>query len=232
MGKTESACESARAIVSMGASVSVWESNSESERALFPLVSKDERYSSVELRLAAFLHSHPEKSLRQIVVQPTITGPVSLVGSLLMITSILLSHAVGSSPILEFAESPLSSVLALCIYIVIFIRFGSAFREYYRDVDMLGVQFGSFDVDRAECHCCALGHPEVNGMPMPCDREILRRCIGTWFGSIEAFHHQVQSEVKEALVEQLTTQAGGMGAGVCRCSWRVATRTSHVDDCP
>ncbi|CAE7662796.1 unnamed protein product, partial [Symbiodinium sp. KB8] len=70
--------------------------------------------------LAAFLHSHPEKSLRQIVVQPTITGPVSLVGSLLMITSILLEHVVGSSSsILEFAESPLSSVLALCIYIVI-----------------------------------------------------------------------------------------------------------------
>ncbi|CAE7188437.1 CAPN15, partial [Symbiodinium microadriaticum] len=68
------------------------------------------------LELAAFLHSHPEKSLRQIVVQPTITG---------------------------------------------------AFREYYRDVDMLGVQFGSFDF---------------------------------------AFHHQVQSEVKAALVEQLTTQ--------------------------
>ena len=231
MGKTESACESARAIVSMGASVSVWESNSVSERALFPLVSKDERYSSVELRLAAFLHSHPEKSLRQIVVQPTITGPFSLVGSLLMITSILVSHVVGRN-IPELAEKQLSSVLLLCIPIVMFIRFGSKFREYYRDVDMLEAQFGSFDVDRAECHCCALGHPEVNGMPMPCDREILRRCIGTWFGSIEAFHHQVQSEVKEALVEQLTTQAGGMGAGVCRCSWRVATRTSHVDDCP
>ena len=215
----------------MGASVSVWESDSVSERALFPLVSKDERYSSVELRLAAFLHSHPEKSLRQIVVQPTITGPVSLVGSLLMITSALLSHVVGRN-IPELAEKPLSLLLLLCIPIVMFIRFASAFRAYYRDVDMLGVQFGSFDVDRAECHCCALGHPEVNGMPMPCDREILRRSIGTWFGSIEAFHHQVQSEVKEALVEQLTTQAGGMGAGVCRCSWRVATRTSHVDDCP
>jgi len=157
------------------------------------------------LELAAFLHSHPEKSLRQIVVQPTITGPFSLVGSLLVITSILLSHVLGRN-LPELAEKPLSSVLLLCIPIVMFIRFGSKFRAYYRDVDMLEAQFGSFDVDRAECHCCALGHPEVNGMPMPCDREILRRCIGTWFGSIEAFHHQVQSEVKEALVEQLTTQ--------------------------
>eukprot|EP00438_Fugacium_kawagutii_P035151 Skav214511 [mRNA] locus=scaffold468:11805:12359:- [translate_table: standard] len=48
-----------------------------------------------------------------------------------------------------------------------------------------------------------MDHKGPSGEELPCDREIIRRCVERWFGSMEEFEGVVQTRVKDALSCQL-----------------------------
>ena len=43
----------------------------------------------------------------------------------------------------------------------------------------------------------------VRGERIPCDKELLEKCIVTWFGSMDFFEHAVQTDVLELFTAQL-----------------------------
>eukprot|EP00438_Fugacium_kawagutii_P017390 Skav217992 [mRNA] locus=scaffold3329:157987:158532:- [translate_table: standard] len=51
--------------------------------------------------------------------------------------------------------------------------------------------------------CCEGDHRDPAGEPIPCDREILRKCVRCWFGSVQDFEHLVQTRVRKALSAHL-----------------------------
>lgn len=75
-----------------------------------------------------------------------------------------------------------------------------SFRRHFRAVDALLTQLSSFELAETHCHCCDVQH--LDGA-LVCDREVIYRCIGAWFGSKERFEALVRSEVLAICREQL-----------------------------
>lgn len=83
----------------------------------------------------------------------------------------------------------------------------SVTRRYFRAVDNLRMELRAFSIEQTECDCCKRNHVDPQGNPIPiCDRQVLLRCITTWFGSLEAFEKMVQTDVLKYLLEDLSSK--------------------------
>ena len=72
-------------------------------------------------------------------------------------------------------------------------------RGYFRSIEAMARQLSNVSFDSCHCSCCDQEHVTPTGQPMICDREVVRQCVLTWFGSEEAFEESVRSEVLEIL---------------------------------
>lgn len=79
----------------------------------------------------------------------------------------------------------------------------TVFLRSARDLDIVQSQLQSFSFSESTCSCCSMGHKGPSGEEIPCDREIIRRCVEHWFGSVGEFERVVQTQVKDALSCQL-----------------------------
>ena len=78
--------------------------------------------------------------------------------------------------------------------------------HHFYSVETMKRELQTFRIAQAQCYCCSVKHVEADGDVIPCDREVMVRCISEWFGSVENFENSVQTRVKDALTQHL----GGM----------------------
>ena len=76
-------------------------------------------------------------------------------------------------------------------------------RGYFRSIEAMAQQLSSISFDGCRSSCCDQQHVAPTGEPMLCDRQVVRSCIESWFGSEEAFEDSVRSEVREILRSDL-----------------------------
>lgn len=70
-------------------------------------------------------------------------------------------------------------------------------RRFSQGVETMQKQLASFTVAGAQCYCCFVNHRTPDG-DIPCDRQVLQKCIRHWFGSVEEFEKVVQTRVRDA----------------------------------
>ncbi|CAE7422899.1 unnamed protein product [Symbiodinium sp. CCMP2592] len=153
--------------------------------------------------LAAFLKSRERGAdQRKLTITPTLLGPLQI-GAFLTATAgslvFRVAPAVRPSVFLPedyFLNTPFLTSLAL--FLLGYVLAG-ILRRYFRDLDTMRRQLLSMSFDSALCACCTRGHADG----LPCDRPILKRCMLTWFGSLESFESTVRSEVLEVLTQDL-----------------------------
>ena len=154
--------------------------------------------------LAAFLHSHPAETKPQLLVRPLILGPCSV---LLTLTMVVVVSALTWIPE-QYKGNPTYLVILwvsqACMLMVTLGWIISVARRYFRAVDNLRTELETFTLEQTECDCCHRNHVDPQGNPIPmCDRQVLLRCISTWFGSLEALEKTVQTDVLKYLLEDL-----------------------------
>ena len=159
-------------------------------------------------------------------------GPVFFAGQaglvVLVLAWPLLIDALGSS--LEAMTLTLSTGLVPCFLCLVHIA-----RNFCCNLDTLQHQLAKFRVSDAMCWCCTVDHvDDETGEPLFCDREIMLRCIGIWFGSSTDFEHLVQGHVRTTLLQRLTSPVYLYQQIVLACSpvmWlfcdRLATLVAH-----
>ncbi|CAJ1351428.1 unnamed protein product [Effrenium voratum] len=148
--------------------------------------------------LAAYLKSHEDERKGKLVVLPSLLGPCSVAFALgcCSFMAVLL--------IVEFA-SPIAGVAVLMVLLGTagFYLAAAQFREIYRDLDSMQAQMKEFEVDKAESFCCSCNHLNSKGQNILCDRELVKACIISWFGTIESFEEAVRSKVLPAMSAHL-----------------------------
>ncbi|CAJ1371363.1 unnamed protein product [Effrenium voratum] len=147
--------------------------------------------------LAAYLKSHEDERKGKLVVLPSLLGPCSVAFALgcCSFMAVLL--------IVEFA-SPIAGVAVLVLLGTAgFYLAAAQFREIYRDLDSMQAQMKEFEVDKAESFCCSCNHLNSKGQNILCDRELVKACIISWFGTIESFEEAVRSKVLPAMSAHL-----------------------------
>ncbi|CAE7723699.1 HET-E1 [Symbiodinium sp. CCMP2592] len=80
-------------------------------------------------------------------------------------------------------------------------------RTFCCSLDTLQQQLAKFRVKDAKCWCCTVNHVDETGEPLPCDRDVMLKCIRIWFGSSTDFESLVQGHVRTTLLRQLTSPA-------------------------
>ncbi|CAJ1371361.1 unnamed protein product [Effrenium voratum] len=133
----------------------------------------------------------------KLVVLPSLLGPCSVAFALgcCSFMAVLL--------IVEFA-SPIAGVAVLVLLGTAgFYLAAAQFREIYRDLDSMQAQMKEFEVDKAESFCCSCNHLNSKGQNILCDRELVKACIISWFGTIESFEEAVRSKVLPAMSAHL-----------------------------
>ena len=72
----------------------------------------------------------------------------------------------------------------------------AALRAYYRSAKLLETELANFTVKESLCWCCdTLTDHTCEGEEIICDRQVVLRCIVTWFGTVERFEERVRTEV-------------------------------------
>ncbi|CAE7215959.1 unnamed protein product [Symbiodinium microadriaticum] len=184
--------------------------------------------------LASFLRSrkHSATASQHLSIRPNLMGPVFFAGQaglvVLVLAWPLLIDALGSS--LEAMTLTLSTGLVPCFLCLVHIA-----RNFCCNLDTLQHQLAKFRVSDAMCWCCTVDHvDDETGEPLFCDREIMLRCIGIWFGSSTDFEHLVQGHVRTTLLQRLTSPVYLYQQIVLACSpvmWlfcdRLATLVAH-----
>ena len=170
--------------------------------------------------LAAFLKSKNTAGKQALVVRPSFLGPISIALFLasfaisLTLTTASFSGGLG----IFFILGP-----ALLIGMVAAYPTVMTIRSYFRDLDIMKEQMLniSFDATRSSC-CDRPNHVSRSGVPVPCDRKVVKECVKVWFGSQEAFEHAVRSEVLDILTtilnEKVFTTTWILGA-TCPFLW-------------
>ena len=118
----------------------------------------------------------------------------------LALTSITV--AVGSIP--EENKAVLWSTQAV-ILAVAFYPSVASYRQYFRALEGLHCELETFTLQGTECECCRLDHVR-NGERLACDRQVVLRCLTSWFGSAAHFEELVRSEVLQTLMHELSTE--------------------------
>ncbi|CAK9063012.1 Uncharacterized protein SCF082_LOCUS32708 [Durusdinium trenchii] len=153
--------------------------------------------------LAAFLQSHPEASAKAVQVRPVLLGfAAASTAVAIILASIAFLFVPLDSPWVVW--SILCPVVCGEGYVLIW-----AFRNYFRALESANRSLQHFRLQTAHCWCCSVDHvnPSTGQSIAVCDREIVRQCVTTWFGSEDAFDETVRSSVKRALAEQLGVDA-------------------------
>jgi len=160
--------------------------------------------------LASFLRSRPKEATisQHLSIRPNLMGPVLLIGKaglivLLVAWPNLLQAFRDSGVILLGAIMGLTIAAGLlpCFLCLVYIG-----RHFCCSLDTLQQQLGKFQVDDAKCYCCTVNHvDDETGEPIPCDRDIMLKCIGIWFGSTTDFEHLVRGNVRTTLLRELTS---------------------------
>ena len=154
--------------------------------------------------LAAFLKSRDAREQR-LTIRPTFLGPCSIVlfiGICIVVLplTILPIPDPGHLGLVYIVLIPISGsflFLFLAGYFIV-----TAFRAYFRSVQELKAKLQNISFDNTRCSCCDLGHVQ-GGIPMLCDRQIVKECVSIWFGSQEAFEDYVRSAVLQTVVAGL-----------------------------
>ena len=107
--------------------------------------------------------------------------------------------------LMEVSFVPFALLIATGACGAIFFYIVHLVREFCRDVNVMSGQLANFRFAEANSDCCSRDHKEPgSGKPMICDRAVMQRCIGKWFGSIGAFEQRVHGEVRDLLFDQLS----------------------------
>ena len=160
--------------------------------------------------LASFLRSRPKEATisQHLSIRPNLMGPVLLIGKaglivLLVAWPNLLQVFASSDAILLGAIMGLtiSAGLLPCFLCLVYVG-----RRFCCSLDTLQQQLGKFQVNDAKCYCCTVNHvDDKTGERIPCDRDIMMKCIGIWFGSATDFEHLVRGHVRTTLLRELTS---------------------------
>ena len=150
--------------------------------------------------LAAFIRSRPPGEKPCVIIRPTLLGFTMFACWFASALGGFAFHFVNYTIRVDF-----SILLGLACCGLIFWNIAHLVREYCRDVTTMCQHIGHFRVATAESFCCSVEHRHPHSKdPMLCDREVMQRCINTWFGGIETFEQQVQGDLYNLLVDQLS----------------------------
>ena len=131
---------------------------------------------------------------------------------------VLISH------VLQYTSVHFFWLVLSAIFFVVEIPIASTVRRYHRDVGAMRCCLASFHLDQSESLCCTLNHRHpLSNTAMMCDRKVVQKCIEAWFGSVEAFHDYVRSDVSKALAHQLSNDVMSY--------WRIVETFSPVFWC-
>jgi len=161
--------------------------------------------------LAAFLKSKKLTNQR-LVIKPTIIGVVSVAG---FCTFAVMFVATVLVPIddVELLVIPMSAAAVFGFSVAY--PACSMMRAYFRSLDVMEEQLLSVSFAKTKSSCCDMEHVTPSGQPIICDREVVRECVRTWFGSEEAFEDTLRSEVlmilKDDLCDKSFTRQWTMG---------------------
>ncbi|CAE7703772.1 unnamed protein product [Symbiodinium sp. CCMP2592] len=160
--------------------------------------------------LASFLRSRPKEATisQHLSIRPNLMGPVLLIGKaglivLLVAWPNLVQAFRDSGVILLGAIMGLTMAAGLlpCFLCLVYIG-----RRFCCSLDTLQQQLGKFQVDDAKCYCCTVNHlDDETGEPIPCDRDIMLKCIGIWFRTTTDFEQLVRGHVRTTLLRELTS---------------------------
>lgn len=179
--------EKAEGVMNIGASL---------KRSKNMLVIWDETYCQrlwCQFELAAFLKTHEDGALVVLPTSLTIffVG-VFLQNALMWYCSLLLSYdSIFILPVIVLGLSFHSWLTA------------TAAVRYNKGLDTTRSQLQNFSFADAKCFCCSVDHKGPEGESMLCDREVMRKCVQHWFGSVEDFEKSVQTRVRDALSKEL-----------------------------
>ncbi|CAK9099109.1 unnamed protein product [Durusdinium trenchii] len=168
--------------------------------------------------LAAFLKSQkalaPQGGGQSLEIRPTFLGP-----SMLFVFLTIFAGSIG------LVLSPVSSHDNLMIPIGCGLLAGSAvgwmaisaLRSYFRSIEALEAKLQWATLEGTRCTCCDEAHLDRRGQPMLCDREVVKECLKSWFGSEEEFEKYVRSEVWHAMSLDLQERvfSANMSRAVC-----------------
>eukprot|EP00438_Fugacium_kawagutii_P010837 Skav222081 [mRNA] locus=scaffold2165:4585:5484:- [translate_table: standard] len=162
------------------------------------LVLFDWTYSSrlwTIFELAAFLKSHDVT--HALIIRPTFLGPASAL--LFMFLTLVMVCIVFAS----FQEMQETFLVLTFVQYAIFSIGGHYLRRYLLQIDECYQQLRDFHLHKVSSHCCSVNHLDESGCELLCDREIIGKCIRSWFGSEEEFESTVRNQVSSAFMKGL-----------------------------
>eukprot|EP00913_Durusdinium_trenchii_P016968 g15953.t1 len=171
--------------------------------------------------LFAGSHAHPASPRSfclpvgpgHLAIRPTLLGPCVLAIVLSLSSFFIILVCVFSY---GWDHMELLGGVSLAVLILSYPA-AAVFRGYFHSVHVLQEQLRpgcrgleimaslqDFRLSNTKCYCCTVKHVTEKGVPLPlCDREILTKSIGIWFGSGLNFEQDARSVVLECLTEQL-----------------------------
>ncbi|CAE7235112.1 unnamed protein product [Symbiodinium sp. CCMP2592] len=184
--------------------------------------------------LASFLRSRKVQATasQKLSIRPNLMGPVFFAGEAGL--AFLLLALPGLFQALDNTIEAMGSALAVGL-LPSFLCLAHVARNFCCSLDTLQQQLAKFRLTDAMCWCCTVNHvDDETGEPLVCDREIMLKCIGIWFGSNADFESLVQGQVRTTLLRQLTSPVYLYQQIVLACSpvmwlfWdRIATLVAH-----
>eukprot|EP00440_Ansanella_granifera_P058589 gb/GFBE01063500.1/.p1 GENE.gb/GFBE01063500.1/~~gb/GFBE01063500.1/.p1 ORF type:complete len:450 (+),score=59.79 gb/GFBE01063500.1/:1-1350(+) len=149
--------------------------------------------------IAAFLQSNRDQKHKPLIVRPVFLGP-----------STLLVHATTFCCYVTLLDTPGKHYGAVfpCFGFFAAALLVHAFRVHHRSLLLMKVQLDNFSLQKAECHCCTMGHVQHgSGQRAVCDRELVKTCIRSWFGKVTHFEAQVREQLYVTMESQLGQHA-------------------------
>ncbi|CAE6973405.1 unnamed protein product [Symbiodinium sp. CCMP2592] len=184
-----------QALLSMGAFLK----SSESMLVLWDATYSDRLWTMFEI--AGFLKSRKEGETPRIVLRPTMLGPCYLVQTLTLFLLLTLLGNI-SMHISGDGQQAVWTLYLLVVFGVLYIN-AAGFRIYFRSVNDSMDRLACWRLADVSCFCCSDGHNQSRGL---CDREIVLKCIRTWFGSVEEFEHRVRTELLDTFSYEQSRQ--------------------------
>lgn len=87
-----------------------------------------------------------------------------------------------------------------------------------KDVAELPLQVQSFEIQKAQCYCCTVGHKHPDGGEIPCDRKLIYGVLDKWYrdrsqnplhseGHLEAFNRAARETLTNQVVPKMRKNA-------------------------
>ena len=188
-------CSKGQGLLSIGAFLK----SSQSMLVLWDATYSDRLWTMFEI--AGFLKSRREGERPRIVLRPTMLGPCYLVQTL---TLFLLLTVIGNISIHVSGDGQRAvwTLYLVVCFGVLYIN-AASFRIYFRSVSDSLDRLACWSLADVHCFCCSDGHRQNPGL---CDREIVLKCICTWFGSVEEFEKRVRTELFDTFTYEQSRQ--------------------------